>query len=224
MVNSLIALRWVGEWAPSALFYAERLIYLPQGILATALGTVLLPVLSDFATQKKHDEMRAAIHHGLRTLLFVMVPPSDRPVRAGRPRRADAVRARVVRSQEHVAHGPRAVVLCAGPDGVLPRQGLRARLLRPARHAHPRQDRPVRRDAQLHAERDLRADLAGILETRRPGVLDRDLRGLQRPGARRSSCAGGWARSASAAFSAGCTARWARRERWRRWRSSPSGR
>ena len=76
MVNSLIALRWVGEWAPSALFYAERLIYLPQGILATALGTVLLPVLSDFATQKKHDEMRAAIHHGLRTLLFVMTPAS----------------------------------------------------------------------------------------------------------------------------------------------------
>ncbi len=74
MVNSLIALKWVGDWAPSALFYAERLIYLPQGILATALGTVLLPVLSDFAAQRKHDEMRGAIHHGLRTLLFVMTP------------------------------------------------------------------------------------------------------------------------------------------------------
>ena len=74
LVNSLIALRWVGVWARSALFYAERLIYLPQGMLATALGTVLLPVLSDFAAQKKHAEMRAAIHHGLRTLLFVMTP------------------------------------------------------------------------------------------------------------------------------------------------------
>ena len=74
LVNSMIALHWVGTWAPSALFYAERLIYLPQGILATALGTVLLPVLSDFAAQKKHLEMREAIHHGLRTLLFVMTP------------------------------------------------------------------------------------------------------------------------------------------------------
>ena len=73
MVNSMIAM-WVGTWAPSALFYAERLIYLPQGILATALGTVLLPVLSDFAAQKKHAEMCAAVHHGLRTLLFVMTP------------------------------------------------------------------------------------------------------------------------------------------------------
>ncbi|MGD9611504.1 MAG: murein biosynthesis integral membrane protein MurJ [Kiritimatiellia bacterium] len=76
LVNSLIALRWVGTWAPSALYYAERLIYLPQGMLATALGTVLLPVLSDFAAQQKHAEMRAAIHHGLRTLLFVMTPAS----------------------------------------------------------------------------------------------------------------------------------------------------
>ena len=73
LVNSLIAMM-VGTWAPSALFYAERLIYLPQGILATALGTVLLPVLSDFAVQQKHREMREAIHHGLRTLLFVMTP------------------------------------------------------------------------------------------------------------------------------------------------------
>ncbi len=76
MVNSLIALFWVGAWAPSALFYAERLIYFPQGILATALGTVLLPVLSDFAAQQKHREMRETIHHGLRTLLFVMTPAS----------------------------------------------------------------------------------------------------------------------------------------------------
>ena len=73
MINSVIAL-WAGDWAPSTLFYAERLIYLPQGILATSLGTVLLPVLADFAVQKRHDDMRAAIHHGLRTLLFVMTP------------------------------------------------------------------------------------------------------------------------------------------------------
>jgi putative peptidoglycan lipid II flippase len=73
MVNSLIAL-WAGPWAPSALFYAERLIYFPQGILATSLGTVLLPVLSDLAAQRKHGQMREAIHHGVRTLLFVMTP------------------------------------------------------------------------------------------------------------------------------------------------------
>lgn len=73
LISSMLAFM-AGSWAPAALFYAERLIYFPQGILATSLGTVLLPVLSDFAAQKKYDEMRSAIHHGLRTLLFVMTP------------------------------------------------------------------------------------------------------------------------------------------------------
>jgi hypothetical protein len=104
-------------------------------MLATALGTVLLPVLSDFAAQKKHAEMRAAIT----TPAHAAVRDDARgggPVRAGRARRADALRARLVRPAEHVADGPRAVVLRAGADGVLPRQGLRARVLRPAGHAH----------------------------------------------------------------------------------------
>jgi len=74
LINSFLAIRFVGSWAPASLFYAERLIYLPQGILATALGTVLLPVLSDFSARKQYKEMSEAIHHGLRTLLFVMTP------------------------------------------------------------------------------------------------------------------------------------------------------
>lgn len=74
MLDSFIALYLVGAWAPSALYYAERLIYFPQGILATSLGTVLLPVLSEFAAQKKYDDMRGAVQHGLRVLLFVMTP------------------------------------------------------------------------------------------------------------------------------------------------------
>ena len=63
-----------GDWAPSTLFYAERLLYLPQGILATSLGVVLLPVLSEFAARGEYGNMRDAVQHGLRTLLFVMTP------------------------------------------------------------------------------------------------------------------------------------------------------
>lgn len=104
LVNSMIAMFWVGAWAPSALFYAERLIYLPQGILATALGTVLLPVLSDFAAQKKHAEMREAIHHGLRTLLFVMTPAAVGLFVLAGPAGADRVRAAVRRVRRFCAH------------------------------------------------------------------------------------------------------------------------
>ena len=71
MVNSMLAL-WVGMGALGAL-YAERLIYLPQGMLAVSLGTVLLPVLSDLPLNA--NTMKCAPPFiGLRTLLFVMTP------------------------------------------------------------------------------------------------------------------------------------------------------
>lgn len=73
LLSSSIAM-WAGAWAPATLFYATRLIYLPQGMLAVSLSTVLLPVLSDAAARGEKHEMAAAIHHGLRTLLFVMTP------------------------------------------------------------------------------------------------------------------------------------------------------
>ncbi|MCO6400557.1 MAG: murein biosynthesis integral membrane protein MurJ [Verrucomicrobia bacterium] len=73
MVNALLA-RWAAPWAPASLFYAERLLYFPQGLLATAMSTVLLPVFSGHAARGDHAEMRNTLNHSLRTLLFVMIP------------------------------------------------------------------------------------------------------------------------------------------------------
>ena len=75
MVNSLLA-AWAAPWAPAALFYAERLLYFPQGILATAMSTVLLPVFSGHAARADHQQIRATMNYSLRTLLFVMAPAS----------------------------------------------------------------------------------------------------------------------------------------------------
>ena len=75
MINGVLA-RWAADWAPASLFYAERLLYFPQGILATALSTVLLPVLSGQAAAGDRTQMRDTLNHGLRTLLFVMAPAS----------------------------------------------------------------------------------------------------------------------------------------------------
>lgn len=63
---------WVGEGAPSALFFSERLVYFPLGILATALGTVLLPTFAGQADDRA--QMRATLVDSLRHLLFVMIP------------------------------------------------------------------------------------------------------------------------------------------------------
>ena len=72
-INSFMAL-FAASWAASTMYFAERLLYFPQGILATAMSTVLLPVLSGHAAAGAHDRIRETLNHSLRILLFIMVP------------------------------------------------------------------------------------------------------------------------------------------------------
>ena len=71
VIDRTLAL-WVGGGAPSALFFSERLIYFPLGIIATALGTVLLPTFSGQAEDPV--KMGETVSDSLRHLLFVMIP------------------------------------------------------------------------------------------------------------------------------------------------------
>lgn len=73
VIDRLLAM-WVSQEAPAALFFSERLIYFPLGIIATALSTVLLPVFSGHAARNDHEEIRKGITDGLRHLLFIMIP------------------------------------------------------------------------------------------------------------------------------------------------------
>lgn len=73
MIDSWLAV-WIAAWAPAALFYSERLIYLPLGIFATALSTVLLPHFSGHAARGDHAALRSAVGDGLRWLMFLMIP------------------------------------------------------------------------------------------------------------------------------------------------------
>ena len=72
-INSFMAL-FATPWAASTMYFAERLLFVPQGILATAMSTVLLPVLSRHVADGQHDRVRETINHSLRILLFIMVP------------------------------------------------------------------------------------------------------------------------------------------------------
>jgi putative peptidoglycan lipid II flippase len=75
LIDRLLAM-WIGPWAPAALFYSERLIYFPLGIIATALGTVLLPTFSSHAAKGDHSAMRSTITQSMRHLAFIMTPAS----------------------------------------------------------------------------------------------------------------------------------------------------
>lgn len=72
-MDGVLAL-WAADWAPAALTYAERLVYLPLGIFATALGTVLLPTFSRQAAQEDIGALHGTLNAALRHLALIMIP------------------------------------------------------------------------------------------------------------------------------------------------------
>ncbi|VGO21266.1 murein biosynthesis integral membrane protein MurJ [Pontiella sulfatireligans] len=75
LIDRMLAM-WIGAWAPAALFYSERMIYFPLGVIATAMGTVLLPTFSSHAAKGDHGAMSETIGQSLRHLAFIMIPAS----------------------------------------------------------------------------------------------------------------------------------------------------
>lgn len=73
VIDGVLALA-VGDWAPAALTYAERLIYLPLGVFGTAMATVLLPTFSHQAANARPDQVRATMAEALGSLMLVMIP------------------------------------------------------------------------------------------------------------------------------------------------------
>jgi putative peptidoglycan lipid II flippase len=73
VMDGILAL-WVGTWAPAALTYAERLIYLPLGLFATALSTVLLPTFSRQAARAELDGIATTMADSIRGLMVIMIP------------------------------------------------------------------------------------------------------------------------------------------------------
>jgi putative peptidoglycan lipid II flippase len=72
-ISTCLALS-VGAWAPAALSYAERLIYLPLGMIATALGSVLLPTFSHQAARSEADRMVETFEASFKNLSLVVMP------------------------------------------------------------------------------------------------------------------------------------------------------
>lgn len=73
MIDSVLAMV-VGKWAPAALSFAELLVYLPLSVVATAMGTVLLPVFSRQAAQSRPDAIRDTLVRSLQMICLVLVP------------------------------------------------------------------------------------------------------------------------------------------------------
>ena len=73
LVDSFIAI-YLGNYAAPALYYSERLIYLPIGIFAVSIGSSSLVTMSKLAAENKYVELVQALNYGLKQIFFITVP------------------------------------------------------------------------------------------------------------------------------------------------------
>ncbi len=65
---------FLGTGSISWLFYADRLMEFPTGMLGVALGTILLPYLSRANAAERHDDYNALLDWGLRIACLLALP------------------------------------------------------------------------------------------------------------------------------------------------------
>lgn len=74
IINTIFA-SFTVSGSVSRMYYADRLMEFPSGVLGVALGTILLPSLSKSFASGNHDEYRRLMDWGLR-LCFLLALPS----------------------------------------------------------------------------------------------------------------------------------------------------
>jgi len=72
-LDGLLAM-WAGDWAPAALEYADRLVYLPLGLVGTAFATVLLPTFATQVAVSDPGALRPTLERALRNIALLMAP------------------------------------------------------------------------------------------------------------------------------------------------------
>ncbi len=73
VLDNTLAL-WAAPWAPAAISYAERLVYLPLGLVATAFATVLLPTLAGAFAQEDMEGAKKTLVQSTEDVLLLTAP------------------------------------------------------------------------------------------------------------------------------------------------------
>jgi len=73
LINTIIA-SFLGDGRVSWLYYADRLMEFPTGLLGVALGTILLPSLSKYHAESSGGEYSKLLDWGLRLTLILVAP------------------------------------------------------------------------------------------------------------------------------------------------------
>ncbi|MBL8481842.1 MAG: murein biosynthesis integral membrane protein MurJ, partial [Rhodocyclaceae bacterium] len=73
VINTIFA-SFLAAGSVSWLYYADRLMEFPSGLLGAALGTILLPSLSKLHAQDRREEFSSLLDWGLRLTLLLTLP------------------------------------------------------------------------------------------------------------------------------------------------------
>lgn len=73
VINTIFA-SYLQSGSVSWMYYADRLMELPTGVLGVALGTILLPTLSKYAADDDTGEFSALLDWGLRLCMLLALP------------------------------------------------------------------------------------------------------------------------------------------------------
>jgi putative peptidoglycan lipid II flippase len=73
LINTIFA-SFLPSGSVSWLYYADRLMEFPAGLLGAALGTILLPSLSKAHAEERHGDFSALLDWGLRLTLLLTLP------------------------------------------------------------------------------------------------------------------------------------------------------
>ena len=73
LINTVFA-SFLPSGSVSWLYYADRLMEFPSGLLGAALGTILLPSLAKCHADERHDEFSVLLDWGLRLTLLLTLP------------------------------------------------------------------------------------------------------------------------------------------------------
>ncbi|MFA6568102.1 MAG: murein biosynthesis integral membrane protein MurJ [Victivallales bacterium] len=65
---------YISDYAVPALYFSDRLIDLPIGVFAVAMGSVVLTELSRYAAKNDIEGMLSSFLHALRNILFLCIP------------------------------------------------------------------------------------------------------------------------------------------------------
>ena len=133
LINTIFA-SFLVTGSVSWLYYADRLMEFPTGLLGVALGTILLPSLAKHYADQSPEEYAKLLDWGLRLTLLLALPAAVALALARGAADRDAVSLRRIfraRRADDAQCACRLQRRSARPD---PGQGARARLLRAAEH------------------------------------------------------------------------------------------